>query len=226
MFVTIPPPTIKPTSVQNGPQGRFYLTPEGNKYPSITTVLNSIPKEALEKWRLRVGEHEAERISKRARVRGDHLHGILEDYIKGKPIDKLSYNLNVQNLFSSVKIVLDNNLTEVHLQETPIYSDILKCAGRLDLLGIFDGKLSLIDFKGSSKSKKKEWIENYFIQISFYAFAYQEQTGIPVKQGVVIVACEEDIPQIFRFDPWKYWKHLKKEIKHYHERSKGLQAIH
>lgn len=218
-FSFIESPYSKELGVDTDQHGtRHYVTPKGRKYPSITTVLKNYKKDILDNWKKRVGEKEANKIAGAARVRGNDLHGILEKYIQGEEVKDLQekYNYKIQNMFGSIKPVLDNNLTEIHLQESAIFSDVLKVAGRLDLLGTFDDKLSIIDFKGSSKPKKKEWITNYFMQATAYAFMYFEQTRIPVTQIVIIIANENGTVDTFRENPADHLENLQKEIARYY----------
>jgi len=175
--------------------GRFYKTPTGLLYPSVTTITGQLGKEGILQWRKRVGEKEADRISSRAADRGTKLHTLCEDYINNKPIeakDFVSYDM-----FASIKSTLDENLDNVHMQEVPLYSDYLQTAGRVDCVAEWEGKLSIIDFKSSSKPKYREWIQNYFMQAAAYAVMYEELTGKPISKLVIVVAVENDSPQVF-----------------------------
>lgn len=175
--------------------GRFYKTPEGLLYPSVTTVLGHLGKESLMEWRKRVGEEEANRISRRAADRGTKMHKLCEDYINNLPVqqeDMLSWDM-----FMSLKPELDAHLDNVRMQEVPLYSNYLQVAGRVDCVAEWDGKLSIVDFKTSSKPKRREWIQNYFMQASAYAVMYEELTMKPVTRLVIAIAVEHDDPQIF-----------------------------
>lgn len=178
-----------------GETGRFYKTPAGLLYPSVTTVLGHSGKESLLEWRKRVGEEEADRISRRAADRGTKMHKLCEDYINNIPLqreDFLSWDM-----FTSLRPILDNNLDNVHMQEVPLYSDYLQVAGRVDCVAEWDGKLSIIDFKTSTKPKRREWIQNYFMQASAYAVMYEELTGTPISRLVIVIAVENEEPQVF-----------------------------
>ena len=178
-----------------GETGRFYKTPTGLLYPSVTTVLGHSGKESLLEWRKRVGEEEADRISRRAADRGTKMHKLCEDYINNVPVqreDFLSWDM-----FTSLRPILDNNLDNVHMQEVPLYSDYLQVAGRVDCVAEWDGKLSIIDFKTSTKPKRREWIQNYFMQASAYAVMYEELTGTPISRLVIVIAVENEEPQVF-----------------------------
>lgn len=176
---------------------RYYVTPSEKKYPSITTVLSILSKQSIMEWRNRVGEEEANRISTQASRRGTRVHQMCEDYInnnpdyakKAMPIDK--------ETFASIKPILDKRINNIHTQEATLYSDYLGVAGRVDCIAEFDNRLSVIDFKTSRKAKKKEWISNYFQQTSAYCVMYEERTRTPIDQIVIIIAVDDDEPQVF-----------------------------
>ena len=179
------------------PTGRFYYPPTGEKYPSVTTVLSIMEKDGLEEWKKRVGEEEAARIVTQAGIRGTEFHLIAEEYIDNKPdyaADKMPVNMFT---FHQIKPLLDKHLDNIWFQEAPLYSHFIRVAGRVDLVAEWNGKLSIIDFKTSRKPKKREWITNYFMQESFYAVAFEERIGKPIKQLVTIVAVDGDDPQVF-----------------------------
>lgn len=198
--------------------GRRYVTPEGKKYPSITTVLSILSEDSIREWRARVGEEEANKISYRASTRGTAVHAIIEDYINNKEDYAKKYMPNVVQDFKRVQDILDERIGVVYAQEVPLYSDILGIAGRVDCIAEFDGELSVIDFKTSKKAKKKEWIENYFIQESFYAAAFYERTGIPIKKIVTIITVDNDQSQVFIEEPLKWLPKLIETRKEYGKR--------
>ena len=168
-------------------EGRRYFTPDGNAYPSITTVLGVLSKDGIIEWRKRVGEEEANRISRQAATRGTAVHKLAEDYLDNLPDwNKGAMPANLAS-FNDLKTILDERLNNIYFQEEFLYSDRLKCAGQVDCIAEFDGQLSIVDFKTSRKPKKEEWITSYFIQASFYAAAFYERTGIPIKQGVILI---------------------------------------
>lgn len=197
--ITLPKMTRKTTE-----KGRKYFTPDGNAYPSITTVLNILSVDSIMKWRKRVGEEEANKISHQAATRGTSVHKLAEDYIdnvddwKGKAMPNNLYT------FSHLKDIIDNRLNNVWFQEEYLYSDRLKCAGQVDCIAEFDGELSIVDFKTSRKPKKIEWITNYFIQASFYAAAFYERTGVPIRQGVILITVDHNEPQVFKINTYEY----------------------
>ena len=181
----------------NSDTGRLYQTPSGIRYPSITTVLSILNKEAIIEWRKRVGEEEANRISKRATNKGTRVHKYFEDYINNETVVFDKNDFLAKESFYKLKPVVDANIDDIILQEERLYSDYLEIAGQVDLIAHFGGKLSIIDFKTASKPKKEEWIQNYFMQASAYAIMYEERTSIPITRIVLLIAVDHEEPQIF-----------------------------
>jgi len=184
--------------------GRRYFTPEGKAYPSITTILGKLSKQSIMEWRKRVGEEEANKVSRRASTRGTAVHKLAEDYLNNDPTWNKGVMPNNLASFLDLKKIIDERLDNLWFQEEFLYSDKLKCAGQVDCIAEFDGELSIIDFKTSLKPKKEEWVENYFIQTAFYAAAFYERTGIPIKQGVILISVDEHEPQVFKIPTFKY----------------------
>jgi genome maintenance exonuclease 1 len=210
--VVLPEITRKTTET-----GRKYYTPEGNAYPSITTVLSVMDKSGLLEWRKRVGEEEANRISTQAATRGTAVHKLAEDYLNNDENWQKGHMPSNLFSFTQIKKILDERVNNIWMQETFLYSDRLKCAGQVDCIAEFDGELSIIDFKTSRKPKKEEWIQNYFIQASFYAAAFYERTGIPIKQGVILVMVDGDDPQVFKIPTYDYLPQFLSVRKKYRE---------
>jgi RecB family exonuclease len=183
--------------VENTTNGRTYITPSGSRYPSVTTVLGELSKESIAAWRARIGYEEANRISSKAASRGTQLHTVAERYINNESEYLRSQMPHVIELFRSIQPILDSKVDNIHAQEIALFSDQLKIAGRVDCIAEYDDVLSIIDYKTSSKPKKAEWIESYFMQTAFYAAAYYEQTNIPITQSVIVIAVEANEPQVF-----------------------------
>lgn len=196
MFIHNPPPSVVEIDTVTVNGKRYYATPEGNRYPSITTVLSILSKESIQAWRKRVGYEEAKRISTQAARRGTKIHSMCEDYLNNE-LDLNKYLPSDKQTFMSLKPVLDKNISNIHAQEIALWSDYLKVAGRCDCIAEWGGKLSVIDFKTSRKLKQKEHISSYFQQTSAYAVMYEERTGIPISQIVVLIAVDDEDPQIF-----------------------------
>ena len=171
-----------------GGKKRVYVTPEGNSYPSITSILGSQPKPGLVEWRKRVGDAEANKIMKEASSLGTAVHDLCEQYL---------YNLSLKcdnqeaiSIFNRLRFLLGNVDNIVGL-ELPLYSDQLKVAGTADCFADYNGVFSVIDFKTSKKPKKEEWIEDYYIQAFFYAIAFFERTGAIPEQVVIMIAVRD-----------------------------------
>jgi genome maintenance exonuclease 1 len=196
---------------------RFYVTPNGDKYPSVTTITSQIGKRGILEWRARVGEENANKITARASRRGTGVHKLCEMYIQNQDIDYKKVPPLEFFLFKQIKPILDKYLKEVVAVESMLFSDYLKVAGQVDCIGVWDNKLSVIDFKTSTKRKPKKWISNYFMQESAYAVMFEERTGIPVTNLVTVIACEEDEPQLFTVSRDNYihqfieWREIYKE---------------
>ena len=174
---------------------RCYVTPTGEKYPSVTTILSDYKKDSIVEWRKRVGEKEANKISTQASRRGTKVHKLCEDYLNNELSTK-EYTPDNVEMFQSIQPTLDE-IELVYAQERTLFSHHLKTAGRVDCVGKFRGKNHIIDFKTSSKPKKKEWIDNYFMQGSAYAVMWEEMTKIPIAYIAIIIAVADDQPQVF-----------------------------
>jgi len=191
---------------------RLYPVPSGNKYPSITTVLSCNPekKAGIAKWRKRVGEEKAQRISTRAASRGTVFHSITEDYLNNRYDETKFKDKHLPlMMFKNAKPTL-NRINNIYAQEAALYSDHLEIAGRVDCIAEFDGELSIIDFKTSAEEKKLEWIEDYLIQETAYGCMLYEQYKLKINKIVTIIACESGDTQVFVETPKK--KYLQKLI--------------
>ena len=177
---------------------RHYVTPEGMFYPSITTVLAFDPEKEkkLKEWHERIGEKKARKITKQAAKRGTSMHLMCERYIDCEENYERDAMPDALQMFHSIKPWIDET-EEVWIQESQMYSDYLRTGGRVDLIGRWRGVPSVIDFKQSNKFKKKEWIFNYFMQTAAYAVMFEELTGIPIPQLVIIMAVKDSKPLLF-----------------------------
>ena len=195
--VDIKIPDVEPVN-NNGI--RYYKVPDTDKYfPSVTSITSFKNAQFFKEWRTKIGEDEANRITARATQRGTAFHNIAEDYFKGElNLDRYLENnpLSVR-MFQSAKDTL-NRIDNIHCLESFLYSHYLGLAGRVDCIAEFDGELAVIDFKTSTKEKKEEHIENYFVQETAYAAMFLERTGIEVKKIVTLIATEEGSIQIFQ----------------------------
>lgn len=196
------------------PEGRFYRVPNGQMYPSVTTVLSGYNKKHIQEWRERVGEEEANKVSRKASSRGTKLHTACEDYILGK-MTKLHLQFmmpDTKELFLQLKPFLDKHIDDVYGIEQPLYSDKLQLAGRCDCIAKWNDELAIIDYKTSSKEKLEENIANYFMQGSAYSEMFEEITGIPVNKIVIVIAVQEGNPQVFIKEKDKYIPQLLEQI--------------
>jgi genome maintenance exonuclease 1 len=193
---------------------RHYVTPDGNKYISITTLLSNLSKAGIQKWRKRVGEVEANRISTKASRQGTRVHSICESYIKNEDGFLDGRMPNEVEMFQSINPLLDK-IDNVHVTEGALYSDELKIAGRTDLIAEFDDELAVIDYKTSRKIKTWDMCHSYFMQGSFYAHAYEERTGIPINNIIIIMAVENEEPLLFRETKDRWMEPLKSVIYKY-----------
>ena len=197
-------------------QGRRYFV-EGNAYPSVTTVIGEKKKDSILKWRRKVGEEEANAISKRASTRGNKCHKLAEDYLSNKPLDRYRDDVLSLGMFHQIRPYIDK-INNIHALEESLYSHTLKLAGRVDCIAEYDNELAIIDFKTSTKYKREEWIQDYFSQETAYAIMFQELTGLKVKQLVTIIATEQGTPQIFVKDNiLEFVPKLKEYIDYYKE---------
>lgn len=168
---------------------RYYnIGGENKKLVSITSVISHYSKEKFAKWRKRVGEEEANRITKRATSRGTDTHTLIESYLLNEELSEVQPISEM--LFKLAKPTL-NRINNIHCLESSLYSEVLGVAGSVDTVAEFDGELAVIDYKTSAKPKPREWIEGYFVQTMFYGMALYEMTGIQIKKLVIIMTCED-----------------------------------
>lgn len=193
---------------------RRYATPDGEKLPSVTTVLSATaPKEKLEalnEWRKRVGPKKAQEITTEAAGRGTRMHKWIEDYIKTGEIGTPGSNpYSIQSHKMAETIIYQglSKCNEYWGTEVPLYFPKIY-AGTTDLVGIHDGDEAIMDHKQSNKLKKKEWIDDYFIQLAAYAIAHNEVHGTKIRKGVIFMCTADNIYQEFiiegaEFDHWE-----------------------
>lgn len=194
---------------ENG--SRFYQTPNGN-YPSVTTVTGFKKNQFFAEWR-RKNPKEAVRVTSR----GNKLHSLIEDYLNNEfnpETDKNQVTPDTLELFLQIKPELDK-IDNIHAQEVALWSDALRLAGRVDCVGEYNGKLSIIDFKGSTRAKRREDIANYFQQATAYAIMWQERTGVAIDNFAILVSCEDGEVQVFEGNPLQYVRSLKECIDDY-----------
>ena len=214
-FIHTPPTELLPEILTENINGkRFYVTPEGKKYPSITTVLSGRNSEGLVRWRQSVGNDVANNIMRTAAKRGTAVHTLVENYLNNEELS--NQDVLPTALFTLLKPELDN-INNIRIQEGGLYSDYYGVAGRVDCIADYKGVLSVIDFKTSTKEKKEEWIENYFIQGSAYCEMYEERFNIPIDRVVILVVTEDGGIQTFTKSKDDYLPLLKTAIKEFKE---------
>jgi len=165
---------------------RLYNLPNGDWVPSITSVTSFYNRQIFIDWRKRVGIEEANRITKKATTRGTDFHEVAQDYLLNKELDWNNYLPASKFMFYHLKPELDK-INNIHAIERTLYSEYFGLAGRVDCIAEYEGELAVIDFKTSEKIKPEKWIENYFVQEMFYASAYYEMTGIPIKKLITLM---------------------------------------
>ena len=207
-------PVLKTKTVD---KKRFYVTPEGNEYPSITTVLSPRGKEGLMKWRKRVGEKVANHICNKAATRGTKVHKMCEDFLNGEDMTHHKKDFLPYCLFNELKDKTFDNINEVIGQEVTLYSDKYKVAGRTDLIAEYNGELSIVDFKTSTNERKDSYNENYYIQTAAYAEMFEELTGKPINQIVILVVTENGTVQEFIKDKQEYIPLLEETLEEWYQ---------
>lgn len=197
--------------------GRRYVTPEGNVYPSVTTVLSKmLDKSGLDAWRSKVGEKQAATIMRQAATRGTAVHNLLEDYVSNKPVNILKAMPSNVMLFNQIRNFIDTRIGTVYGIETSLYSDTLKTAGKCDLVCLIDNTLHVVDYKTSTNPKKEEWIHGYFLQATTYAIMLEERYSIEVPSFSILIAVESDNLQVVTKSTYDYREEVHELFKRYH----------
>jgi genome maintenance exonuclease 1 len=217
MFNYCPPLILPEIKSKTFPDGkRYYTLEDGTKLPSVTTVVGAQKKQAIMEWRRRVGEEEANKISKRATSRGTNVHTICENYLNNKQDFMSGIMPDAVEYFLSIKPYL-NKINNIHYQETALWSKQLGLAGKVDCIGEYEGVLSVIDFKTASRPKTRDSILEYFWQTTAYALMYEEMIGMPIDDVVIIMAFADSPPIIFKEKVSDHIDGLVEAIKYYRE---------
>ena len=193
---------------------RYYKIPDDEellKLVSITSVISHYNKEFFAKWRKKVGEDKANRITKAATNRGTDFHTLTEFFLKNEecstdvlPISKFLFQIAKSEL---------KNLNKIYGLEKALYSKELGVAGTVDCIAEYKNELAIVDFKTSKEAKPRDWIDGYFVQCAAYACMLYEMTGIIVKKFVIIMACEDGDCVVYEeYDKAKYIKKLSQYI--------------
>ena len=186
---------------------RHYETPDGRSVPSVTTVLSATKDMThLNAWRKRIGEARAQQISQESANIGTVMHRSLEKHVKG--VDRTpGSNLVQQKGWAMANIIIENGLSdvsEVWGSEISLYYPELY-AGTTDLVGIYKGAPAIMDFKQARKLKKKEWVEDYFLQLVAYAEAHNKQYGTDIRSGRIFICTQNNEFQTFEIDNYNHW---------------------
>lgn len=194
---------------------RVYTTPDGKRYPSVTTVIADHNKEGIDRWKARVGEATAKKIADNASDRGDVVHEALEALLQNYPTSDFTRKMlpHAKAVYLNMKANIEEHITEVHGLEQPLFSHKIRLAGTTDFVGRYDGLMSIVDFKTSLRLKKEKYLEGYKMQLTAYAFMFQEMTGIPIEQGVILIGVDaEPEAQVFKLPRADFSPHFKSLI--------------
>ena len=182
---------------------RRYATPDGEKLPSVTTILDATKseesKKALQNWRNRVGHAKAQEIVTEAAGRGTRMHKFLEDWIKTGVLSESGSNPYSIQSHTMANTIINQGLgscSEFWGTEVPLFFPKVY-AGTTDLVGVHDGSESIMDHKQTNKPKKREWIDDYFVQLAAYATAHNELHGTKIRKGVIFMCSADNIYQEF-----------------------------
>lgn len=192
---------------------RFYVAPDGNRYPSVTTITGWKKRAFFAEWRKKNPEE-----SRRVLSRGTSFHYIVEDYLMNDA-EKVEKKKNDKPadyyIFAQLKNEL-NKINNIKALEASLWSGKLQMAGRVDCIAEYDGVLSVIDFKTSKAIKEEKDIQEYFMQATAYAIMFQERTGIQIKNIVILMTCEDGSTMVYQKNPLHYVKDLKEAIDTYY----------
>lgn len=205
---------------------RTYLTPTGEKYPSVTTVLSKTKDMThLNAWRDRIGHEAADKITRQAGSRGTATHLLCEKLVLNEPID-LSKEMPLSvHLFKQLEKFLVENVNSIRVSEGQLFSHTLKVAGSVDLIANYRNHAAIIDFKTSRAYKRLDWIEDYFMQAALYSFMFWEMTQIYHPKLVIAIAVEEEnAPQIFEQDVNDWIDKAKNRCKQYHRENSNVHV--
>ena len=192
---------------------RFYVAPDGNRYPSVTTITGWKKRAFFAEWRKKNPEE-----SRRVLSRGTSFHYIVEEYLlneSDKVEQKKIEKPGDYYIFAQIKNEL-NKINNIKALETALWSSKLQMAGRVDCIAEYDGVLSVIDFKTSKAVKEEKDIQEYFMQATAYAIMFQERTGIQIKNIVILMTCEDGSIMVYQKNPLHYVKDLKEAIDCYY----------
>ena len=194
--------------------GHIYVTPDGKRLRSVTTMIGKTKsvtdKKQLTAWRDRVGNPVAEYIMKTSAIIGTETHKLNENYINMER-DSCKYSL-LSYAHHRKFIPYLNKIKNVFGVEPKLFSNDMGLAGTADLVAEYGGKLSIIDYKTKRSKQKKEWMHDYFIQTTAYAKMWEELTGQPIEQLVILVSSEQNTMQEFVSNPMLHYNALDQRL--------------
>ena len=195
---------------------RYYTLQSGQKAPSITSITSFYNRQTFINWRKKVGEEEANKITKVATDRGTKFHDLVEKYLSNEDVNSLKDVLPTTKARWIAARESLNKIDNIHALEKPLYSEYFGIAGRVDCIAEYEGELAVIDFKTSKKIKPEKWLQNYFVQETAYACMYYEMTGISVKKIVTLMVADNgDVKVYEKTNKSDYIKLLTKYIKEF-----------
>lgn len=202
-------PELRSTTFKNK---RWYEIPNGDFYPSITSVLSVKEKPYLVAWQKSLGPEKAKKENERTKDRGHSIHAMVERYLDNDDDPTKGHGKEHVKQFNQLRLVL-HKINNIRAQEATVYSEFLGVAGRVDCIAEYNNVLSIVDFKTSNGNKTEEMIEDYFLQETFYALAFTELTGEPIEQIVTLMSVERGIaPLVFKKPIYPYILPLKARI--------------
>lgn len=191
------PLDLPPISSEDTPDGRYYETP-GGRFPSVTTVIGRWKGDAwLNDWRDRVGEDQARRTGVKAKLRGTAVHLTAERYLRGEPDWSRGQMPTTLDSFAPIRRILDERVDEIYGIEVPLWSPVLRTAGRTDLVARWDGVPAIVDFKTSKRSKKEDDVLGYFLQETCYGVMLEERTGVHAPLIVTLMMVDNEPPIVW-----------------------------
>ncbi len=203
-----------PASMRTSIEGKRHYEITGKKLPSVTTILSATKSQeaidSINRWKARVGEDQATRVKDQAAARGTNMHYHLEKYVLGEGHKDLTDEGQVAG--DMAQVIIDKglcDLSEIWGSEVTLYYPGLY-AGATDLVGVYDYEDSIIDFKQSNKPKRKEWIEDYFIQLAAYAMAHNQVYNTEITQGVILMCTPDKYFQKFQVKGKEFIKYQHK----------------
>lgn len=225
MMIFLQEPLVCPAvllSEETTPHGRWYKTPSGKRYASVTTVLNATApdKAGLREWRKRVGEAEATRITQQAAGEGTRVHAALEKIIQNQwsSFQAAQVMPNVKALLNQMLPVMEAHVTAVHASELALYSDRLRLAGRTDCICSWNGVRTILDFKRSNRPKSFAMVQDYFLQTTAYALMAEELLGVDIPTITILMGVADGSgPLFWHLEKDKYIEILMARLARYQE---------